>query len=495
MTVTTYLHPGKRLGTRYELEELLGTGQFGQVWRARRLSPPCDGPVAVKLPLDPRRGEEVLMADGQHMRDVPAHPGIVSVTWQGRVGTLWVVEMDYVNGVPLSALMEEAARWCHVTFEDIVRWFSGVADALVHLHRNRVIHGDIKPDNLLLDEVAWRLKLTDFGTSRRLTDHLISTPRQGGAWAYQAPEIHQANQRGAVSDLFSVGAVLYHVTTGRLPRPTIQELLTSAPITRPRQFNPAIPAGLEEVIMRLLEDDPRHRLPDAAVLQEQLERLAIPERQALPVPSPLPAGAGHLDAARALLEQGRKEEARQAASTASLRSTGLFPALELFARLSDELGYTDDAVSAYRKLLQLGGLPADTRRSLEMAFADLLVRIRRYEEARQYVEAALQGDPASFRARFKAAVVFGACNRLERALELLDQLAAERRGDGAVLENRAWVLWLLHRYEEAAQTCREVLEVMPDCEVCLRRLVDYETLMGNPRRAEHYRTRLAMVEA
>jgi tetratricopeptide (TPR) repeat protein len=494
MTIT-YLHPGKRLGTRYELEELLGTGQFGQVWRAKKLSPPCDEPVAVKLPLDPRRGEEVLMADGQHMRDVPAHPGIVSVTWQGRVGALWVVEMDYVNGLPLSALMEDPPRWSQVTFEDILHWFVGVADALDHLHRNRVVHGDIKPDNLLLDEVGWRLKLTDFGTSRRLTDHLISTPRQGGAWAYQAPEVHQANQRGAVSDLFSVGAVLYHVTTGRLPRPTIQELLTSAPITRPRQYNPAVPAGLEEVIMRLLEDDPRQRLPDAAALKEHLESLAMPERKALPVPSPLPAGAGHLDVARTLLAQGRKEEARQAASTASLRSTGLFPALELFARLSDELGYTDDAVSAYRKLLQMGEVPADTRRSLEMAFADLLVRLRRYEEAREHVEAVLQGNPTSLRARFKAAVVLGACNRLERALELLDQLAAERPSDGAVLEKRAWVLWLLHRYEEAAQTCRDVLELMPDCEVCLRRLVEYETLMGNPRRADFYRSRLEMVDS
>jgi tetratricopeptide (TPR) repeat protein len=495
MTVTTYLHPGKRLGTRYELEELLGTGQFGQVWRARRLAPPCEGPVAVKLPLDPRRGEEVLMADGRNMKDVPPHPGIVRITWDGWVGTLWVVEMDYVNGQPLSALMENAVRWSTVTFEDILRWFSGVADALDHLHRNRVVHGDIKPDNLLLDEVAWRLKLTDFGTSRRLTDHLISTPRQGGAWAYQAPEIHLANQRGAVSDLFSVGAVLYHVTTGRLPRPTIQELLTSAPITRPRQYNPAIPVGLEEVIMRLLEDDPRHRLPDAAALKEQLERLSLPEPHALPTPSPLPAGAGHLDVARALLAEGRKEEARRAASTASLRSTGLFPALELFARLSDELGYHDDAVSAYRKLLQLGVVADETRRSLEMAFADLLVRMRRYEEARQHMEAALRADPTSFRVRFKAAVVLGACNLLERALELLDQLAAERPGEGAVLEKRAWVQWLLHRYEDAAQTCRDVLEVMPDCEVCLRRLVEYETLMGNPRRADFYRSRLERVDA
>ena len=86
----------------------------------------------------------------------------------------------------------------------------------------------------------------------------MRTTRHAGAWAYQAPEIQQANQRGAVSDLFSLGAVMYHTLTGRLPRETIHELLTSAPITRPRQFNPSIPSELDELIMELLVDDPTH---------------------------------------------------------------------------------------------------------------------------------------------------------------------------------------------------------------------------------------------
>ena len=94
--VATYLHPGKRLGSRYQLESMVGTGQFGQVWRAKKLHPPSDMPVALKLPLDPLRREAVLMADGQHMIDLPSHAGIVAIHWQGRVGSLWVVEMEFV---------------------------------------------------------------------------------------------------------------------------------------------------------------------------------------------------------------------------------------------------------------------------------------------------------------------------------------------------------------------------------------------------------------
>jgi len=62
--------------------------------------------------------------------------------------------------------------------------------------------------------------------------------------------------------------------------------------------------------------------------------------------------------------------------------------------------------------------------------------------------------------------------------------------DGAALEKKAWTLRLMHRYEEAARTARQTLEIMPDSEVCLQRLVEYESLAGNPRRAEMFRKRL-----
>jgi hypothetical protein len=78
-------------------------------------------------------------------------------------------------------------------------------------------------------------------------------------------------------------------------------------------------------------------------------------------------------------------------------------------------------------------------------------------------------------------------------LELLDRIVSEHPVDGAVLEKKAWVLWLLHRYDEADGVARDALEIMPDSDLCLRRLIEYETLIGNPRRAEHYRQRLAAV--
>jgi len=110
------------------------------------------------------------------------------------------------------------------------------------------------------------------------------------------------------------------------------------------------------------------------------------------------------------------------------------------------------------------------------------------------VERALTAKPAPKVTVFKAAIVLGACTKMDRALELLEELESAYPQDGAVLEKKAWVLWLLHRYEDAAQVARSVLEIMPDSEICLRRLIDYETLVGNVHRAEHYQQRLTRLK-
>ncbi len=257
----------------------------------------------------------------------------------------------------------------------------------------------------------------------------------------------------------------------------------------------AIPLELDELIMELLVDDPTHRLASADEIQRRLQAMLMQERlPKLPPPQPLPPGTGYLDRAAAPLTQGKLEEAREAAAAATLHSTGLISALELYATLSDRLGYTDDAISAFKRILALEGASGEIRRSAETQIANLYLRLHRYEDAEEYVEQALKIQPAPKAVVFKSAIVLGACAQLERALDLLEELEFNYPQDGAVLEKKAWVLWLLHRYEEAAQVARNVLEIMPDSEICLRRLIDYEILVGNARRAEHYQQRLEQLK-
>jgi hypothetical protein len=96
----------------------------------------------------------------------------------------------------------------------------------------------------------------------------------------------------------------------------------------------------------LLVDEPARHLSSASELQQRLQTLLSQERPyQLPTPQPLPPGTGYLDRAVALLAQRKLEEARDAAAEATLHSTGLMPALELYGKLSDQLGYTHDGVS------------------------------------------------------------------------------------------------------------------------------------------------------
>jgi tetratricopeptide (TPR) repeat protein len=171
---------------------------------------------------------------------------------------------------------------------------------------------------------------------------------------------------------------MYHTRTGCSPHVTIQELLTSASITQPRQFNPAIPPELDNLIMEVLVDEPAPRLADADELQRRLQAMLARERwQTLPPPQPLPPGTGYLDQAATLLAQGRIEEARNAAAEATLHSTGLIPALELYATLSDRLGYTEDAISAFKRILALESASSETRRSVETQIANPYLRLHR----------------------------------------------------------------------------------------------------------------------
>jgi serine/threonine protein kinase len=155
-----------------------------------------------------------------------------------------------------------------------------IAEAVEYAHRQGILHRDLKPSNVLIDQ-AGRPRITDFGLAKRMTadEGATQTGQVLGSPRYMPPE-QAAGRRGEVgpaSDVYSLGAILYHLLTGRAPfvaeamQEILRQVLNDAPLA-PRRLNPGVPRDLETICLKCLEKEPGHRYPTAAALAEDLGR-------------------------------------------------------------------------------------------------------------------------------------------------------------------------------------------------------------------------------
>jgi serine/threonine protein kinase len=261
---------------RYQILETLGTGAQGRV--VRGFDPLIDRPVAIKL-LSPElaRGE----ARNHFLREARvvgklSHPSIITLHDMGieeSTSTPYLV-MELVEGQSLEKMLGSGS----VPFQTACAWAGQVASALHVAHRHNIIHGDIKPANILITAES-RTKLTDFGMAR-LSSHqhrgdtsLLGTP------AYWCPEQIMGRPQDARSDIFSLGAVLYEMLTGNSPfageslQKVCNHVLSSMPLP-PSRINASIPGAVDEILSSCLSKDPKQRFASADVLAEQLFPLA-----------------------------------------------------------------------------------------------------------------------------------------------------------------------------------------------------------------------------
>ncbi|MDZ7632130.1 MAG: protein kinase [Gemmatimonadaceae bacterium] len=262
------------VGEEYEVVRLIGRGGMGAVYLARDRA--LERLVAIKvLPPGSATDSGVIERFRREAKTVASlqHVGIVPLYAFGeRRGLCWFV-MGYVRGESLSARLERDQVLDPETTRTLL---AQVAEALDHAHRQGIVHRDIKPDNILLDDSTGRAMLTDFGIAR--ADSLVSTSlTQVGAVMgtphYMSPEQATAEpQIDGRSDLYSVGVVGYQMLSGQLPFDgrSFRELLmqhVSATPTPLAQVAPAAPAELADAVMKCLAKDPAGRFPDARSLR------------------------------------------------------------------------------------------------------------------------------------------------------------------------------------------------------------------------------------
>lgn len=258
-------------GGRYVLERPLGRGGMAVVMLGRDTA--LDRSVAVKLLADSVRGDRELrerfLREGRFAAQL-SHPNVVAVYDTGEEDGQPYIVMEYVDGVSLA---EEVHRRGPLPADEVAELGRQASAGLAHAHERGVVHRDVKPQNLLLDR-AGTLKVADFGIARAgdVSATLTQAGTLLGTAAYMAPETVQGEPATASSDVYSLGAVLYELATGRAPRQvtTIADLARDEPTPLPGEHVDGLPAQLETTIMRCLEPDPSRRPSSAGALAQEL---------------------------------------------------------------------------------------------------------------------------------------------------------------------------------------------------------------------------------
>jgi serine/threonine protein kinase len=274
---------------RYQILDTIGIGANSRVVRA--FDPMIGRTVAIKLfpaALAASEGRERFLKEARVVGQI-SHPSIVALHDMGieeSCSTPYLV-MEYVEGQPLERLLDKGS----IPFPRVCAWIADVALALDLAHRKGIIHGDVKPANILISDDG-RIKLTDFGMARLASRDLKDTPLLGTP-AYWCPEQILGKPQDARSDIFSLGVVLYEMITGRRPFDAdslqgVCALIMSATPLPPSQTNPSLPAGLNELVLSCLEKDPALRRTSAKDLAEDLypfSRRKAPTEVVAPQPS------------------------------------------------------------------------------------------------------------------------------------------------------------------------------------------------------------------
>ncbi|RIK35718.1 MAG: hypothetical protein DCC58_20195, partial [Chloroflexi bacterium] len=273
----------------YRIEALLGSGGMGQVFRATHVH--LNRPAAVKV-LHPQYAADPTFQARflQEARAASAlrHPNIVEIIDFGQADGRFYLVMELVSeGSVRTLLQQRAGAGTPLALPLGVDLVRQAADGLAYAHGQGMVHRDMKPDNLLISRGSngpvgpsgYNVKLTDFGLAR-LAEGGVATAHGAtmGTPAYMSPEQCQALELDGRSDIYSLGVVLYEVTTGYLPFETkslsdavYKHVYTEPP--PPRQVKPDLPPRLEEIILRCLKKAPAERYQTAQALADDLRAL------------------------------------------------------------------------------------------------------------------------------------------------------------------------------------------------------------------------------
>ncbi len=270
------LDPGTVLNSRYEIVRRIGGGGMGAVYLAkdRNLG---DAPRAVKemveSHLDPVQHEKaigdfkresLLLTSLEH----PCIPTIYDYFYDETLSRFYLV-MKYISGGDLASRMRSSSGG-RLDEKTVADWGMQVADVLEYLHSRpkAIIYRDLKPANLMIDGNSGRVMLIDFGIARWVTQQEKGVTAVG-TMGYAPPELFSGRVEPA-SDVYSLGATMFHLLTGSDPQDNPLLIFDFAKNPRPRQIAPSISSEMEHILMRAVEYKPEDRFRTAGELRNEL---------------------------------------------------------------------------------------------------------------------------------------------------------------------------------------------------------------------------------
>jgi serine/threonine protein kinase len=277
------VNPGDQLD-HYQILSVVVQSPVATLFRATDLR--TNREVAIKVP-NPEMESDPTFADRfrreQEIAKRLDHPGIMKVISDADRTKPYIV-MEWFEGKPLRQILEAEKK---IEPGRAVRIAVAICNALDYIHAQGVVHGDLRPENILVDATD-RIQLFDFGgavkaTARRFTFTKLS--QLVGTSEYVSPEELKGKRGDARSDIYSLGIILYEMLTGSLPFPGSEPFarVSMNPVP-PREIDPEISPQLQEVIYRALEKEPPNRYSTAHEFAhdlEHLDQIAVSDRPEL----------------------------------------------------------------------------------------------------------------------------------------------------------------------------------------------------------------------
>jgi serine/threonine protein phosphatase PrpC len=280
-TVSNELQVGQVLDERFEITDVISRSGMSSVFKATDLKTGL--PVALKVPLLKLESDPAFFSRFEREEEIGRaldHPGIIKIVpVDPKERSRPYLVMEYLEGQTLDEVMQRVKPMPEA---DALRIVSRLCDAIDYMHRHGVVHRDLKPQNVMLSNDG-SLRIMDFGiakaaASRRITFGGFSPTL--GTPDYMAPEQVKGQRGDERTDIYSLGAILYEMLTGRLPFEgqnayTVMNARLAGDPVSPRTHNPHIRPEVEEIVLHAMARDPAERYPSAAAMQADVD---APER-------------------------------------------------------------------------------------------------------------------------------------------------------------------------------------------------------------------------